>query len=41
LRVDERVAPTPEFVMPWENDDDRLDATHEESPVHYCTYDNI
>jgi hypothetical protein len=33
-------APPPEFVTPLENDE-RLDATHGESPVRYRTYDNI
>jgi hypothetical protein len=31
----------PEFVMPLENDEERLDVAHGELPVHYRTYDNI
>jgi hypothetical protein len=27
--------------MPLENDDERLDAVHGESPMRYHTYDNI
>jgi hypothetical protein len=34
-------APPPEFVTPLENDEERLDAAHGESLVHYHTYDNI
>jgi hypothetical protein len=32
---------TSEFVMSWLNDDDRHDAVHKESLVHYWTYDNL
>jgi hypothetical protein len=34
-------APPPEFVTPLENDEERLDAAHGESPMCYRTYDNI
>jgi hypothetical protein len=34
-------APPPEFVTPLENDEERLDAAHGESPVRYRDYDNI
>jgi hypothetical protein len=34
-------APPLEFVTPLENDDERLDAAHGESPMRYRTYDNI
>jgi hypothetical protein len=34
-------APPPEFVTPLENDEERLDAAHGESPVRYGAYDNI
>jgi hypothetical protein len=34
-------APPSEFVTPLENDEERLDAAHRESPMRYCTYDNI
>jgi hypothetical protein len=34
-------APPPEFVTPLENDDERLNAAHGESPMRYHTYDNI
>jgi hypothetical protein len=30
-----------EFVTSLENDDERLDVTHGESPMRYRTYDNI
>jgi hypothetical protein len=35
------VAPPPEFVMPLENGEDRLDAVHGEVPMRYRAYDNI
>jgi hypothetical protein len=34
-------APPPEFVMPLENDEERLDVAHGESPMCYRAYDNI
>jgi hypothetical protein len=34
-------APPPEFVTPLENDEERLDAAHGESPIRYRAYDNI
>jgi hypothetical protein len=34
-------APPLEFVTPLENDEERLDAAHGESPVRYHAYDNI
>jgi hypothetical protein len=35
-------AATPlEFVTPLEDDEERLDAAHGESPMRYRTYDNI
>jgi hypothetical protein len=34
-------APPPKFVTPLENDEERLDAAHEESPMRYRAYDNI
>jgi hypothetical protein len=36
-----KVATPPEFVTPLEDDEERLDAAHRETPVRYCTYDNI
>jgi hypothetical protein len=33
--------PPPEFVTPLENDEERLDAAHRESPMRYRAYDNI
>jgi hypothetical protein len=35
------VPPSLEFVTPLENDEERLDATHGESPMRYRAYDNI
>jgi hypothetical protein len=35
------VATPLEFVMPLEDDEERLDAAHGESPMRYCTYDRI
>jgi hypothetical protein len=34
-------ATPPKFVIPLEDDDERLDAAHGESPMRYRTYDNI
>jgi hypothetical protein len=34
-------APLPEFVTPLENNEERLDAAHGESPMCYRAYDNI
>jgi hypothetical protein len=34
-------APPLEFVMPLENNEERLDAAHRELPVRYRAYDNI
>ena len=34
-------APTPEFVTPLSDDDDRLDAEHDDTPIRYRTYDNL
>jgi hypothetical protein len=34
-------APPLEFVTPLENDEERLNAAHGESPMHYRAYDNI
>jgi hypothetical protein len=34
-------ATLPEFVTPLEDDEERLDAVHGESPMRYHTYDNI
>jgi hypothetical protein len=34
-------ATSPEFVTSLEDDEERLDAAHGESPMRYRTYDNI
>jgi hypothetical protein len=31
----------PEFTMPIEDDEDKLDAFHNESPIHYQRIDNV
>jgi hypothetical protein len=35
------VATLPEFVKPLEDDEERLDAVHDESPMRHNTFDNI
>jgi hypothetical protein len=39
--TNDQATPTSEFVTPWENDDDRLDASHVELLICYHTYDNL
>jgi hypothetical protein len=34
-------ATPPEFVTPLEDDEERLDPAHKESPMRYCSYNNI
>jgi hypothetical protein len=41
VSVADPAAPPPEFVTPLENDEERLDVAHEESPMRYRAYDNI